>query len=125
MNSKITKILLPILLIAALGFAAYYFYFGGSLSLPTSFSFSGFTLPSEESPVGSDILLLTSKIERIQINPDVFSTPLFRNLKDFSAGINPESQSRPNPFSPIGVDISANQLPTTIRTPDTTTKSGN
>lgn len=123
MISKIIKILLPVILLAIGGFVAYYFYSNGSISIPTSLSF--FELPTEESPVGSDILVLTARIEQIQINPEVFDTPLFRNLKDFSAVINPEVQSRPNPFSPIGIDIATNLIPATIRTPDSVAKSGN
>ncbi len=122
MSSNLSKIIIAFILLGTIGFGGYYFYFSDG-SMPISIDI--FTLPDESSPVGGDLLVLADKIRMTKIDPEIFSTPLFRNLRDFSAVLNTEAQSRPNPFSPIGIDNLSITIPTNIRTPGSVTKSDN
>ncbi len=60
---------------------------------------------SSSESASQDILTLVANLNSISIDPSLFSSPLFVSLQDTSAVISPEAQGRPNPFSPIGVDI--------------------
>ena len=55
-------------------------------------------------PVGQDILDLVASFESVSIDPAVFDSPLFKNLKDFTTVLLPEPQGRVNPFAPIGTE---------------------
>lgn len=103
MSSQIPKIIIGLLLLSVIGFGSYVVYTRGIGGI----SIAGFVLPSEESPVGSDILVLAEKIKRTVIEPEIFDSPLFRNLKDLSATLFPEAQGRSNPFAPIGNDTAS------------------
>ncbi|KND48093.1 MAG: hypothetical protein AB201_00645 [Parcubacteria bacterium C7867-006] len=70
---------------------------------------------SSSESASQDILTLVANLNQISIDQSLFSSPLFVSLQDTSAVISPEVQGRPNPFSPIGVDI-GNQV-TTINAP--------
>ena len=52
-----------------------------------------------------DTLALVDKLKTISIDQNVFSSPIFSSLKDFTQTIFPEQQGRTNPFSTIGSDI--------------------
>ncbi len=106
------KIVLGILALCTAGFALYYFYF----SNPEAISLGDLTSPSIGEPVGADILNLVDKIGKINIDPEVFSSPLFTRLQDLSAVIGSEQQIRPNPFAPLGSDNFAGTIQSTIRT---------
>ena len=51
---------------------------------------------------GQDILNLLASFQTISIDPAVFGSPLFQNLKDYTIILPQESQGRLNPFAPIG-----------------------
>ena len=114
MSSKFSKILVIILALGAGAFGVYYFYFSNP---DATIPLEGLALPSDSEPVGEDILILADKIRTINIDPAVFSSPLFANLKDFSAPVTAEAKSRPNPFAPIGSDNSSAVIQSVIRTP--------
>lgn len=97
MKSQIPKIIVLVLFLGVIGFGSYVYYTRGTSGI----SIAGFTIPDEESPVGSDILVLAEKIRRTVIEPEIFSSPLFVNLRDLSAILVPEEKGRPNPFAPI------------------------
>lgn len=122
MSSNISKIIITLLLLGSIGFGAYYFYFSDG-SMPISINL--FSIPDESSPVGGDLLVLADRISMTKIDPEIFSTPLFRNLRDFSAVLLSEAQSRPNPFSPIGVDNASIAIPPNIRTPGGASEANN
>lgn len=65
------------------------------------------TMPNTSPIIGQDIIDLVNTFKTVSIDPTFFSSPLFRNLKDFTVVLSPESQGRSNPFAPIGGDTSA------------------
>lgn len=118
MSSQTQKIIISIVGLAAAGFAVYYYYFNPSISIDLS-------MTTDSAQVGGDVLVLANKIKTVNINPDILSSPLFSNLKDFSVSINPEQMIRPNPFLPIGTENTTIVVPTNIRTPGNATSSNN
>lgn len=56
------------------------------------------------SPEGEEILILADKLETVEINTELFTSPLFTSLVDISVPITEEPKGRPNPFAPIGND---------------------
>jgi len=54
--------------------------------------------------VGQDILALVEKLRVISIDPSLFSSAVFNNLKDLTLPLSPEPQGRTNPFAPIGIE---------------------
>ncbi|MFZ2522388.1 MAG: hypothetical protein WAX44_01345 [Minisyncoccia bacterium] len=100
MASQAPKVIVAILLLVIVGFGSYLFYTRGLSGI----NIGGFSLPSEEGPVGSDILVLAEKIKLTVIEPEILESNLFRSLVDMSSPLSPESQGRPNPFAPIGFE---------------------
>ncbi len=103
MKSQVPKIIFAVILLLVLGAGSYLYYYTDVLKGLSigGISLSDLTLPTDESPIGSDILVLAEKIRKTEINPEVFETPLFRSLRDFSVIVNPEEQGKPNPFTPL------------------------
>ncbi len=86
-----TSILAGVLVVLAV--YAYFNFFGGKAgSAPT-------TTPS---PVSQDLLLSLTTLSMIQLNPDIFTDPVFLSLSDFGVQIPPEVVGRRNPFAPVG-----------------------
>lgn len=54
-----------------------------------------------------DIIDLANKFDQISININLFSSPLFKNLRDLEMPLSPENPGRPNPFAAIGADSSS------------------
>lgn len=123
MSSIVKKIIILVVLLA-IGGGAYYFYKKSNISFSelslsaknVSLPINNLVLPDDSAPVGTDILILANKIKTVTIDPSVFSSPLFAYLKDFSNPLTPEAQGRPNPFAPIGLDVSSIVVPASVRT---------
>jgi hypothetical protein len=94
-NSRLPEIGAIILVLGAIG---YYFYSGGSAA-PTS---SSFTVSSDNSVVGSDVLSLLDQIQSLRIDTTLFQSPVYQSLTDFTVPIPPENIGKANPFLPIG-----------------------
>jgi len=85
-----------------------------SLVLTLFVGYSIFLAPSQTGvtsfsggSVGSDILNLVTKLKTTSIDSSFFSSALFGSFKDYSIKTFPETQGRPNPFAPIGLDVSS------------------
>ena len=87
---------------AVLVLAVGYYIYSQNVSTPTDAAVFDTTVTSQI--VGQDILALVEKLRTVSLNPAIFSSTLFNNLRDYSIPINPEARGRPNPFAPIGVD---------------------
>lgn len=67
--------------------------------------FKGETMPAEEasaSAVGTDLVNLFNTLQAVSLTTDLFSSPAYRGLTDFSAEIPDQPVGRTNPFDPIG-----------------------
>jgi hypothetical protein len=101
MSSPNTKkiIIGVVALLAVLG-GVYFYFSGGSDAIPVDL-----IVPSDNQPVGQDIIDLVAKVDSLSIESSLFSSTLFTNLKDASVPITPEAQGRPNPFAIIGLEV--------------------
>ena len=52
--------------------------------------------------IGADIIELNSRIERVNLDPSLFSSATYRSLTDFSATIPSQPVGRTNPFDQLG-----------------------
>ena len=63
--------------------------------------------PSDGSLSADDFLPLLLSVKNIKLEDGIFAEPAFKNLKDSSITLVPDgSEGRPNPFAPLGQDIS-------------------
>lgn len=114
MNSKktIQKILIGLLIAVALlvGYSVITDENQQGASLSTDSLTSAFTQSSEVNDVdvelqNQEILRILGSIQSIELRDDIFSNPVFRDLRDTQFTIpNPINIGRSNPFLPIGFD---------------------
>ncbi|KND48295.1 MAG: hypothetical protein AB197_00800 [Parcubacteria bacterium C7867-002] len=96
MNNKSTIIIIVVLILAALG----YFFMKGGSSVDDSALLQGdVSVMSDNS--GAQVLALLNQINAIEIDPSIFSSPVYQTLRDFSVPIPPQNVGRPNPFEPV------------------------
>lgn len=57
--------------------------------------------------IGSDILELSAKLQTVKLREDIFSSPLYRSLVDFSTPVQNQAVGRANPFDAIGRESGA------------------
>jgi hypothetical protein len=91
---KNRTLILGVLLIA-LVFWAYTTFFKQDSSTPTDMNAQA---------VGSDVLSLYASLQAVTIDQSIFSSPLYRNLVDFSPELQSQPSGRTNPFASIGQD---------------------
>lgn len=98
MQPSIRQKILSIILLLVLSAAAFYYYriYGGSIGKVTEI-----IKAENTAPVGEDILVLVQKLNYVNIDDSIFSSPMFSYLKDYTVLVNVEDKSRPNPFAPI------------------------
>lgn len=83
---------------------------GGLSSLEYLLEMNAYSLDALDAHLVSDtsdkdVLTLVEKLKSISIDQNIFSSPLFLGLRDFTKGVFPELQGRTNPFATIGSDI--------------------
>jgi hypothetical protein len=88
------KTIIALVVVALIGFGVYYFYF----SSPSSDIDSSQDIESAQA--GEDIVNLVAELKKVSIDPSLFASPLFSNLKDISIPIYEEVKGRQNPFDP-------------------------
>lgn len=98
------KWILTALILSALGYVVYSTVFSQPEIV---YGEDGVPLITEV--VGRDIIMIADKLDSININKNVFSSPLFTELKDISTPLTPETQGRPNPFVKIGGGVAGAQ----------------
>lgn len=89
--------LLVVIAVIVLGVVAYYGFSasgGGSTALLSSDA----QAPSTES---QQLLVILANLKTIQLDPSVFSDPVFLSLTDFGVVISQEDVGRRNPFAPF------------------------
>jgi hypothetical protein len=114
MASKIKNIILFTVIAAAL-ILAYVFFFKKAPEQAPLVSSSGVpVLPAvssdQTSEIGRDFLSVLLNVKNIRLNDSIFSDSAFLSLHDSSILLIPtanETEGRPNPFAPIGSDITA------------------
>ncbi len=89
----IQKLVLTVLILLALGYVVY-----STLFVENEVVIGEDGVPLVTEVVGRDILMMADKLDSININRNVFSSPLFAELKDISTQLSPEEQGKPNPF---------------------------
>lgn len=84
------------------------------------------TLKEEDSEIAKELLGILLNVKNINLNDSIFNEQAFISLRDSTILLVPDgNEGRPNPFAPIGTDISlGNTLPATpvvVSTPTPTT----
>ena len=98
-GGNIQKIIITLVIIAGLGILAYNIFVNKQPAILITILDTNNT-----ETTGEDILVLAEKLKVISIDPSLFSSTLFSNLRDSSVIIVPESQGRVNPFDLIGAN---------------------
>ncbi len=62
--------------------------------------------------VGQDILDLVQSLQKVSIEPTLFSGAFFKNLRDFTTAIVPEEQGRNNPFASLRTETNTSKTKT-------------
>ncbi|MFA7216417.1 MAG: hypothetical protein WC095_00305 [Candidatus Paceibacterota bacterium] len=93
--SQTQKAIIAIIMFGLSGFIVYNSFFKSALIISDN-SFS------EEDSDSQDIIDLAEEFQDITINASVFSSPLFRSLKNADSSVSQEIQGRDNPFASIG-----------------------
>ncbi len=76
-----------------------------SSNLTSAFTNSPEVDDSEVQLANTEILKVLGSIQNIELRDDIFSNPVFRDLRDTRFSIpKPTNIGRPNPFLPIGFD---------------------
>ncbi|MBU1727768.1 hypothetical protein KKA39_00405 [Patescibacteria group bacterium] len=125
MFSKIKNIILFLIIVAIL-ILAYFFFFKKAPDEASLVSTSGSSvLPAnsaidQNSEIGKDFLSILLNVKNIKLDDSIFSDPAFVSLRDSSIIlISDGNEGRPNPFAPIGSDITAtvvNSINTSLTT---------
>lgn len=113
MNSTIKNIIIFVAIAAAL-VLAYIFFFHKSApvanltsSSTTAVPVAGVSASTQPSAIGSDFLSILLNVKSIKLDDSIFLDPAFLSLHDSSILlISDGTEGRPNPFAPIGADIS-------------------
>lgn len=98
------------ILAAVAAFFAYTFFFKSDGPAPL---LSGEKpLLSQQNIKGRELLTVLLSLNNIRLDEEVFSSPLFTSLEDFSIAL-PDSGTtgRDNPFAPIGVEETVGSVP--------------
>ncbi len=124
MASKIFKIIIAVLVLAAIGGAVYYFGYKkdgvatvtGLVSSNTGASTGLQNSAIGEGSTGSQVVAILRNLSAIKLDDSVFRNPAFALLTDISISLPPvTNQGRRNPFAPVGA------ADTTTTTPGTGT----
>jgi hypothetical protein len=101
--SKYKNIFL-ILIISVAIFVVYTIFFAGKDF--SSNSLLGSSSQNQESvAIGKEFLNILSELKTLDLDRSLFDKKSFIILRDFSQTVEPQPSGRPNPFSPIGIDI--------------------
>lgn len=99
----------------------YLFFMGGEeepalvVSSPEA---GGSTLPPAESQIAGNFLSVLLSIRGLELDESIFSDPAFLSLRDSSIELVPDgNEGRPNPFAPIGTDITATPVAAPVPAP--------
>lgn len=80
------------------------------------------TLKEEDSMIAKELLGVLLNVKNIHLNDSIFNQEAFISLQDSTILLVPDgTEGRPNPFAPIGNDISAAAVNSSISTPVTIT----
>ncbi|MDB5254333.1 MAG: hypothetical protein JWL80_399 [Parcubacteria group bacterium] len=79
------------LIVIVLVLAGYKYFFSGA---PIVVDTSG-------QDIGNDVLELNQRLQTVNLDRTVFSSPGYRALIDFSTVVQDQPKGRPNPFDPI------------------------
>ncbi len=98
--SKNKKVIIGLFILAGL----IYFGYATVFNVPSSggLTDSGGMESTTEDLVAQDILNSVEQFKNISIDSSIFSSNLFKSLKDSSALLTPELQGRANPFASFG-----------------------
>ena len=109
MSQKIkqTVVAVIIVIVAFVGFKK---FFGDGVSSDTTLTTESNTAQFVD---GQSILILLNQLNKVTLNEDIFSSPIFSGLVNFTKPIPDQVLGRSNPFSAIGNENSSTPVAAT------------
>lgn len=104
MNQKTKQIIIAVVVIIVAFFGFKMFF--GNPTASTDVPLVAETGTAPQFVDGQAILILLNRLNRVTLNDSIFSNSTFNSLVSFAVPIQDQAIARPNPFAPIGVDIS-------------------
>ncbi len=92
-------------ILVALLFAGYQFFFAGETGSVVSVSETSMATPDQ------DLVALLFELRSIRLDSALFENPLFTSLQDFGQDLVPEPIGRENPFAPLGASATVRAEP--------------
>lgn len=92
------KPIIILIIVLVLGVLAY-FYFSGAPTDNASSLIVEETPTSEAQIAGAEILVLLNQLSSLDIDPDIFSTPVYKSLIDHTVTVLEQRVGKPNPFA--------------------------
>lgn len=108
MNQKTKQIIIAVVVIIV-AFFGFKFFFPSSA--PTDNTLVTDNSSATQFVDGQTILALLGQLNKVTLDESIFTNKIFTSLVSFGVPIQDQAISRPNPFSPIGIDSSAAALP--------------
>lgn len=101
MDTSNAKTIAVVIIIAVLGFFLYRAY-GGSSQTDT-LSVEGVTTAdgTNVATIGADIAVLLGQLNSLKIDSEIFESPAYQSLNDFTNEVPPLPQGKKNPFAPF------------------------
>ncbi len=131
MKSKIKNIIIFVVIGAVLT-GSYLLFAGKSEKQPSLVGSSGTStgtntgnLKKGDSEIAKELLGVLLNVKSIRLEDDIFKEDAFTSLRDSSILLVPDgNEGRPNPFAPIGSDLSASAINASAPTTNTSTPAG-
>lgn len=100
MDTSSAKTIAVVIIIAVLGFFLYR-GFGGSQT--DTLSTEGVVAPEgvDVTAVGADIAILLEQLNSLKIDSEIFQSPVYQSLNDFTNDVPALPQGKKNPFAPL------------------------
>lgn len=96
------KLMLAIVIFMITGYVLYSTFFKSPATEVSPVTVDGVIVAPV--PENQDIIDLATKFDQMSVNIELFSSTLFKNLRDLEVPLSPETSGRPNPFASIGSD---------------------
>jgi hypothetical protein len=115
MKPQLKKIIIFIVILVILIFLFIFVSKKSPDTIPNlSSSSNSSTASNDAGGIADDFLAWLLSVKSITLNDSIFSDPAFISLQDSSILLTPDgTEGRPNPFAPIGVDITSVTLSNT------------
>lgn len=100
MDKKFIKNIIITVAVAILAFAVYFFFLRGNGSTSDS-GLSVETVAGTTPTADKSLVTLLLEMKSVKLDEELFNSPVFKSLSDYSIKIEPQEVGRTNPFAPL------------------------